>query len=367
MTELGDETVQVPRARWEAMEARLAELERRLVGSAGTTLGDPGAAESLARTDRRGLLKHGAVLAAGAVAGGAGLALAGAQPAAADTIPSVLAGVNNLTNAATEIESESGTAFIGRCDTSGYYGLYGDDESSGGGCGVYGLSLHGNAVRGENLGSNTLPAVVGSTIGTGPGVQGLVNNSLSTAAAVDAATNGSGPAVSGLTSGTANAVVGTISNPSSSAYAVYGQTNGTGPAIIGQIANTSSSAAAMGGVTNGTGPGFGGLNIGSGPAISGQNWGTGPGILAGVVGATNNQPAISAATAGTGVALQATATGTGSRGGVFAGVAAQAQFKPGSGSTHPTSGQAGDLYVDSSARLWFCKVGGPTATWTQLA
>ena len=33
------------------------------------------------------------------------------------------------------------------------------------------------------------------------------------------------------------------------------------------------------------------------------------------------------------------------------------------GATHPTGGKAGDLYVDKTARLWFCKAGGATATW----
>ena len=39
---------------------------------------------------------------------------------------------------------------------------------------------------------------------------------------------------------------------------------------------------------------------------------------------------------------------------------------PGAGSTHPTSGEAGDLYVDKTLRLWFCTVGGTTATWKQV-
>lgn len=40
------------------------------------------------------------------------------------------------------------------------------------------------------------------------------------------------------------------------------------------------------------------------------------------------------------------------------------KLQPGSPATHPTTGQAGDLYVDKSIRLWFCK--GGTA-WKQLA
>jgi hypothetical protein len=55
--------------------------------------------------------------------------------------------------------------------------------------------------------------------------------------------------------------------------------------------------------------------------------------------------------------------GTTTRGGVFSGPAAQIQLTPGSGATHPASGAAGDLYVDSAARLWYCK--GST-TWLEL-
>jgi hypothetical protein len=52
------------------------------------------------------------------------------------------------------------------------------------------------------------------------------------------------------------------------------------------------------------------------------------------------------------------------RGGIFKGKLAQIHLAPSSMSTHPSSGQAGDLFLDKSHRLWFCK-GGPT--WKQIA
>ena len=52
---------------------------------------------------------------------------------------------------------------------------------------------------------------------------------------------------------------------------------------------------------------------------------------------------------------------------VASGKLAQLQLKPGKTATHPTRGQTGDLYVDRSARLWFCQAGGATATWVQIA
>jgi hypothetical protein len=54
----------------------------------------------------------------------------------------------------------------------------------------------------------------------------------------------------------------------------------------------------------------------------------------------------------------------GGRGGIFTGGKAQLKLSPSSASTHPTKGQRGDLFVDKSGRLWFCK--GKT-TWVQLA
>jgi hypothetical protein len=54
----------------------------------------------------------------------------------------------------------------------------------------------------------------------------------------------------------------------------------------------------------------------------------------------------------------------GGRGGIFSGGKAQLKLHPSSASTHPTKGQRGDLFVDKSGRLWFCK--GRTM-WVQLA
>lgn len=76
---------------------------------------------------------------------------------------------------------------------------------------------------------------------------------------------------------------------------------------------------------------------------------------------------------GAGVAGTNTATGPGvhgtsahGRGGLFTGGAAQIQLSP-AGSTHPASGQRGDLFADSAGRLWYCKTTGAKATWHQIA
>ncbi len=52
------------------------------------------------------------------------------------------------------------------------------------------------------------------------------------------------------------------------------------------------------------------------------------------------------------------------RGGLFTGGPAQIRLEPSPNKTHPQKGLAGDLFVDSHNRLWFCKGG---LSWHQLA
>jgi hypothetical protein len=50
-------------------------------------------------------------------------------------------------------------------------------------------------------------------------------------------------------------------------------------------------------------------------------------------------------------------TSLSARGGVFTGGAAQIRLTPGNAATPPSTGQNGDLYVDSTGRLWFYRAG----------
>ena len=54
-------------------------------------------------------------------------------------------------------------------------------------------------------------------------------------------------------------------------------------------------------------------------------------------------------------------------GGVFEGSKANITLRPIPGETHPDPGTTGDLLVDSTGRLWFCRASGNPATWVQLA
>ncbi|MDT5049735.1 MAG: hypothetical protein QOG75_5633 [Mycobacterium sp.] len=61
--------------------------------------------------------------------------------------------------------------------------------------------------------------------------------------------------------------------------------------------------------------------------------------------------------------------GSHGRGSQFTGGVAQTRLVPGTAATHPTTGKTGDLYVDSTVRLWFCtkaSAGSTPAVWKQL-
>ena len=55
---------------------------------------------------------------------------------------------------------------------------------------------------------------------------------------------------------------------------------------------------------------------------------------------------------------------SGTRGGTFVGNVAQLQLQPSALPSHPAHGEPGDLFVDASHRLWFCKGG---TRWSQVA
>lgn len=121
--------------------------------------------------------------------------------------------------------------------------------------------------------------------------------------------------------------------------------------------------------SNGVGYGMQGVHEGSGIGVYGTAWNPkGTGVRGQATTGVRGTGA--SATGGVGVLGEGNVAVRGNgvtRGGVFKGASAQVQLAAGSGSTHPKAGQRGDLYVDNTGRLWFCKVGGSTATWKQLA
>lgn len=106
------------------------------------------------------------------------------------------------------------------------------------------------------------------------------------------------------------------------------------------------------------------------PATVGFSGGQSTGVFGYSSDGSDELPAARAKTGVLGIANEdAKAVGvrgesTTGRGGTFKGKLAQLNLAPSTAATHPASGSAGDLFVDSTKRLWFCK--GAT-TWVRLA
>jgi hypothetical protein len=138
--------------------------------------------------------------------------------------------------------------------------------------------------------------------------------------------------------------------------------SGLGSAMSALVANRSNGATAVLVRHEGTGTAV---------EVTDDGTGRGNGVDVHLDSATNPSIAVRASTVGTGPAVSASAAGgdgvqatsASGRGAVLAGKAAPARLVPGPG-PHPSHGEAGDLYVDATNRLWFCR-GGPD--WKQLA
>ena len=95
------------------------------------------------------------------------------------------------------------------------------------------------------------------------------------------------------------------------------------------------------------------INGTNAPAVMGQGVGVGSRGVFGWGTGTNGIGVHGVATDGVGA--------------VFEGSKANMSLRPMPGATHPAAGATGDLYVDQTGRLWFCRAAGNPATWTQIA
>lgn len=93
-----------------------------------------------------------------------------------------------------------------------------------------------------------------------------------------------------------------------------------------------------------------------------QTNGTGRVFTAYLNNANSTQAAAKLQTNGTGYGVEAVSKN--GRGVYAAGKLAQLRLQPAAAATHPTTGAAGDFFVDRSKRLWFCKGG---TRWVQVA
>jgi hypothetical protein len=199
------------------------------------------------------------------------------------------------------------------------------------GYGVVGRNSAGVAVLGDGLEGFEATGVLG-TAPNGVGVQGSTQSS-----------SGYG-------------VVGYNNSSDSHAVAVKGYCY-SGSGVYGQSA--SSAGYGVFGANNSTGAGVYGVSY-SGPGVSGHS-----SRAVGVAGVSDQAAGVSGSSLGTGAGVIASSKR--GRGVVASGALAQLQLKPSSSASHPVSGKAGDLFVDRSARLWYCSRSGKHAEWLRLA
>ena len=104
------------------------------------------------------------------------------------------------------------------------------------------------------------------------------------------------------------------------------------------------------------------------PAIHGWSEGPSTGIHGQSGGATRSKSPLHTGVYGSATgdasAVGVHGSAAAGRGGLFSGGVAQLNLVPSSAATHPASGQAGDLFLDKSSRLWLCKGG---TGWVKLA
>ncbi len=294
---------------------------------------------------RAGLLAGGAAAAAGAV----GAAVAGSI----GTSTAYAASDQNFVaqgGSGTAFSTASGSSYsdgvsvqasgVGVFAVSGDIGVFGNSTSDGNG--VYGSS-NGNAAGVFGYGS-AYGGVEGQSV-SGNGVYGHSGN-VGVQGTSTATTKGLAIGVAGFCASSVG-VLGT----STSGTGVFGSSD-SGAGISGESNSKSGSSAGRKEMlrecrcsSNG-GPGVQGIATVS-PGVSGVSDSN-----AGVTGLSTSS-----------VGVRGTST-TG-RGGIFAGAAAAVKLTP-STKLHPTSGNAGDLFVDKNHALWFCTAGGNKATWKEV-
>lgn len=255
------------------------------------------------RLDRRGLLQFGG---AAALAGTAAALLSTKAVGAASATGVMHFGATNGAGTANTGLSSSNTESTLTVKNAGLgHGVVGDASNpNGSGYGVFGTGGKG-------------AGVAGGTRGNGPGVRAYAEPGAGGSAlqALTLEGNNSSPTISAHQIGVGHGVYSHIENASNASRALYGRTAGVGHAVLGSILNAQSAAAAAKATTQGSGPGL--------EALSAKG-----------VGAT------------------------------FEGKTAQVQLVPSSDSSHPSSGDPGQLFVDSAKRLWFCRGAN---NWHQLA
>jgi hypothetical protein len=322
-----------------SVEDRLAQLEeenRRLRAAVEALDASMPRNAPESQSSRRDLLKKALAVGAGAVA-----ATALVPPTEADATTGAMqfGAVNDAGVDTTALKTSAGTTL--QLENSSA------THNSGPGVVAYLCEGSGYALYCYSVNNASSPTILANAYGQAYAIQGQQFNDTTAAAAVvgSNSTGGSGPGVHGSSSGGP----GVRADGKPGVFA----TSNSGAAIRGEVAGSSGSVldAEMLNYDN------------TDPVASLVSRGT-TAVLARITSTPgSSQPSIDASTVGNGPAVRgSSATG---RGAVFSSAStAQLRLLPSASATHPLSGKRGDLFVDKSGRLWFCK--GNT-NWKQLA
>jgi hypothetical protein len=163
------------------------------------------------------------------------------------------------------------------------------------------------------------------------------------------------------TSGPATGVMGITNSPDGAGVAGMARaTDGSSQGVFG-LSDATEGIGVFGMATALTGRAAGVVGRSASPDGAGVE-GKAEGGAIGVIGYSG--PDVGRLDAPPATGVYGVAPGDDGRGGVFRGGAAAVTLLPAITSTHPDSGQLGDLVVDQGGRLWFCKGG---EDWKQLA
>jgi hypothetical protein len=142
---------------------------------------------------------------------------------------------------------------------------------------------------------------------------------------------------------------------------VYGYTEGAGGFGVIGVANAQNAVGVFATASTGASSILAEAN-GTARALVASTLGTSQAVWAHIDNSANTKDSVRAENDGTGAGIYATSAK--GAGGKFGGKTAQIQLVPSTAASHPASGSAGQLFVDSSKRLWYCRGG---SNWAQLA
>jgi hypothetical protein len=415
-------------ARLQELERELITLRAAHAASATQPENDPSPIHAVVpqtRSSRRQMLRTAlGATAATVAAGAAGLSLESGT-ASANTGGNMILGQTNLANSGTQVKwngssgftgvillgndtgfSDAGAFFPAACGgwagggAAGVpHGVYGFTQVaptvSLTPVGVAGLATLGTGVHGETQSASVASIGVEGVSPHGIGVSGTSTNGTGVSGTGGSTSPGTGVAGTGNTglrgTGVTTGVAATATSPggvgvsaSGPSIGVAGQSTSTG--VQGLAFGTAGTGVA-GNSSGAGGRGVLGISGNAGDGVLGRSTNPtlpGNGVHATAAGVNPTTGAFGAvfaeggtftgvhATSTTGIGVRGISTrGTGvtgtsstGRGGVFTGGPAAIQLTPSTASTHPASGQAGDLFVDAGHNLWFCKGG---SIWVKLA